>query len=189
MTPFAERQNLSLIESGGADEAARFLLRMWTENNGLVVPGHHLNTVSPNLILMRDHADSGDSPEIIFFGAETLFSRYYPESEDNSENNPKELLAATFRRLVSEGYQTAINGEPHYDIIGTGDLLGAHRPSITYERLVLPFRTRKGYRNLFCYTIERDCHWLDDQSDRIRNTRDFQQMIGRGRLLTAPPPR
>lgn len=189
MTPFVEKQNLGLIDTGGADDAARFLLRMWIENKGLVVPGHHLNTLSPNLILMRDHADRGDSPEIIFFGAETLFSKYFPESEDGSENNPKELIAATFRRLVSEGYQTAINGEPHYDIIGTGDLLGAHRPSITYERLVLPFRTRKGFQNLFCYTIERDCHWLDDQSDRTRNNRGSRQTTGRGRLLTAPHPK
>lgn len=188
MTPFVERQNLSLIDTGAADASAQFLLRMWIDNKGIVVPGRQLNALSPSLILMHDTAAPGDSPEMMFFGAKTLFSKYYPESEDYAESNPKQLLATKFRSLVSEGYQTAINGEPHYDIIGTGALLGSNRPEVIYERLVLPFNTKKGFRNLFCLTIERECLWLDDQSDRKRNSQDFQQKKDRGRWLTAPRP-
>lgn len=165
MSAFVERGNVSLIERGGADDTAQFLYRIWLENKGMMPPSSELMKVSPFLVIFDDYCSSSDSPDILFYGSQTLFSDRYPEAEECDEANPKQLLNEDYRHLVCAGYQDALGGEPVFETVGTGGLLGPRKPEIIYDRVVLRFRKKVG-SYLISYTIKRDEKWLYPRSNR-----------------------
>ncbi|MEJ8474759.1 hypothetical protein V6575_11745 [Roseibium sp. H3510] len=182
MTAFVERLDASMIEMGAADEASRTLFTMWRRNEGLLEQGTTLNAISPRLILLPPTALENDVPNIGFMGKETLFAKYYPETTTQPTAYPTSLLAQDYKKLISVGYHAAISGEPWYDIIGTGALLGFGRPELIYERIILPFRTKSGYRRLFCLTIERDVAQQRALPDRKHHVLNFPQKLDLGQV-------
>ena len=165
MSAFVERGNIGLIDRGGADDTAQFLYKIWQEYNGVMPPSSVLMKVSPFLVIFDDVCNSGDSPDILFYGSQTLFSDRYPEAEECEEANPKQLLNEDYRHLVCVGYHDALEGEPVFETVGTGHLLGPRKPEIIYDRIVLRFRKKVG-SYLISYTIKRDEKWLYPRSNQ-----------------------
>ena len=174
MTAFVYRNNLSLIEANLADATAQYLLKLWHREKGRMPESSSLKSLSPYLVVFDDYCDPGDSPDILFFGAETLFSKQYPEATQDPDEAPKLLLNQQYRTLVSHGYQRALDGEPVFETVGTGDLLGAGRPEVIYDRLILNFRKRVG-SYLISYNIKRRETWLSPKEDHKDPTWNSQQ--------------
>ncbi|CTQ53568.1 hypothetical protein LP7551_02092 [Roseibium album] len=184
MTHFVERNSIDTIEAGGADETAQFLLKVWQDSDGVMPPSSALMAVSPHLVIFDDICAPGDSPEILFFGSETLFSSQFPEAEVIVEGNAKNLLQEEYRNLVCDGYQDALYGEPVFETVGTGSLLGPGKPEIMYERVILKFKKRIG-SYLVSYTIKRSMKWLSETEGRQDRYIDFQQTPGHHLLSPA----
>lgn len=156
MSHFAEQLPLHAVEAGVAGDEAQFLLSMWMRGEGLLEQSSDLTALSPKLTLFHAAANHDDVPELGFFGKNTLLARYYPDTVPGTHTSPNVRLQSTYKRMVAHGYHAAIGGEPWYDIINTGVLLPDTRGELTYERIVLPFRTRANWKRLICLTIERD---------------------------------
>lgn len=186
MSAFVERNIVDLIDRGCADETAQFLFRTWRENKGMMPPSSAFIEISPFLVIFDDNCSQGDSPDILFYGDQTLFSHRYPEAEDFEEANPKQLLNEDYRHLVCAGYQDALNGDPIFETIGTGSLLGPAKPEIIYDRLVLRFRKKVG-SYLVSYTIKRDEKWLFPQSSHSSLIGYSRQKPGFRLLCQAAP--
>ncbi|MEO9670093.1 MAG: hypothetical protein ABJF80_04585 [Marinomonas sp.] len=157
-THFVEELNLAQVERGGADAASQFLLQEFRRNQGYLLNSRELNVLSPNFIAFQDFGTADDSPEILFWGNQTLFARYFASSQQDHQN-AKYALAREYRQAVIKGYRAASEGSPYFDIIGTGTLLGKGHPELIYERLLIPFKNRMGIPYLICYTIERRVTW------------------------------
>ena len=171
MEHFIERSSIDILERGGFDDTAQFLLRTWLRENGNMPDSSVLMQVSPYLVIFDDEFLEGDSPEILFFGAETAFSSRFPEADYEDETNPKRLLEEKFRRYVSGAYKNALHGEPVFETIGTGQLLGPRKPSVIYDRLTLRWKKPVG-SYLITYSLEREEVWLSPKEDP-RDRRDY----------------
>ncbi|MEO0955763.1 MAG: hypothetical protein AAFY12_12275 [Pseudomonadota bacterium] len=186
MEHFVEKSSISVLERGGFDDTAQFLLRTWMRENGNMPPSSTLMQVSPYLVIFDDHFDPGDSPEILFFGSETAFSSKFPEADCEEESNPERLLQPGFRSHVSEAYHAALHGEPVFETIGTGQLLGPRKPTVIYDRLTLRFKKPVG-SYLITYSLEREEVWLSPKEDPRDRPDYFQQMLGFRQSLSAAP--
>ncbi|EEE43407.1 hypothetical protein [Roseibium alexandrii] len=167
---FVVRENVDIIERGGADETAQYLLRLWQTELGKMPNNRALNALSPFLVVFEDFCYDGDTPDILFHGGQTLFAKHFPEAEEEVDLTPKSLLGTLYRQKVSQGYQDALQGEPVFETVGTGNLLGAHKPEIIYDRLILRFDKKIG-SYLVSYSIKRDVRWLSAKED----PEDFQK--------------
>lgn len=176
METYVEPLNLSAIEAGAAGDTARYLFRMWRENEGVLVQDDKLTLISPQLMTLTPQAEEGDVPQISFLGRLTPFRKYFPEA-DSSGMQPTTLLPESYRNSVAHGYQVAINGEPWYDLQRTGEALGANRPDIMIERLILKFRTNAGFERLFCLTTERRSFERSALSGRRYHLLNFQRKL------------
>lgn len=185
MTAFVETNSISQIEKGYANETAQFLYKTWREYNGHMPPSGVLMQLSPYLVIFDDVFALGDSPDILFYGSETLFSTNYPEAEISTKTNPKRFLQEEYRSLVCEGYQNAVRGEPVFETIGTGKLLGPRKPELIYDRIVLRFKKKLG-SYLVSHSIKRSVKWLSDQSD-LQGPHDRFRRI-QGFHLSSPAP-
>lgn len=187
MSPFVERLDLATLEAGGANSLAVWMYRMWRENEGQLEQGPTLTKASQYLTVLNADAAEDSIPNVSFFGQQTLLSKYVPEA---APDHPSSYLGSDYLKLIHRGYHAAIDGQPWYDLVGTGHLLGPNRPELVYERFILPFRTRVGARSLFLLTIERHAHWPGHRSDRQGQSRSNRQRPGTGLFspdLPLPP--
>lgn len=174
MTAFVERNSIGAIERGCADDTAKYLYKLWKSENGGMPASSELKALSPFLVIFEDLCIPGDSPEILFNGASTLLSNHYPEITGDPMDSPKSVLQDSYRNLVSAGYQDAISGEPVFETVGTGSLLGDGKPSLIYERVLLRFKKRRAGDYIIGYSIKRSETWLcptGDQKDQLQNSR------------------
>lgn len=161
---FVARDSIATIDRGGADDTARFLLNLWRSENGHMPDNKVLHKLSPFLIVFDDQVYPGDTPEILFHGANTLFAEHFPEAAEDHCESVKALISARFREEVCAGYLDASRGEPVFETIGTGKLLGPQKPEVVYDRLVLRFKKKVG-SYLVSYSIKRSVVWLSEKAD------------------------
>lgn len=188
MSHFIERNSLDLLERGGFDDIARHLFRVIRENNGHMPSSSELMGISPHIVILDDQfAENGDTPDILFFGSETSLSVRFPEADDDEGPNPKTVMDQRFRKFVSDGYRDALLGEPVFETIGTGALLGPKKPSVIYHRLAI--RAKKKYGSyLITYSLVLDEKWLSPGEDRTGRRSCFRQRSDPRQLCSAGSP-
>jgi len=169
---FVEPLPLSRVETGEAGEEARFMLRFWKENNGIITRDKSMTWLSRQLMMFLPEFVQDDVPPSTFIGKDTTFRRYFPNREAAAE------LPKSYRSKVARGYHAAVAKEPWYDIQRTGALMGPGTPDLVLERLILNFRTPAGFERVFCLMrLVEDCT-RSGLSDPERHPVRFRQETG-----------
>ncbi|GGE80480.1 hypothetical protein GCM10007285_05250 [Stappia taiwanensis] len=174
MNGFVQPYSLAQLERGHSDDVTVSLYRMWLNNKGKFNRG--LLGLSSHLLLLSSRAAVGDSPQILFSGSHTLATNVYGSDWATGEEDMRGSINAEFRALVSDGYHAVIQDrEPQYELI-SGDLPLPQGQTILvrYERLLLPWRTSTGVRQLVCRTSPIEILLKEDGSSCFRHVLNYR---------------
>lgn len=152
MNGFVQPYALAQLERGHCDDVTVSLYRIWLNNKGKI--NRELLDLSSHLLLLSCRAAPGDSPQILFSGTHTLATNIYGSEWATGEEDMRGRINTEFRALVSDGYHAVIDDrEPQYELISADlPLLQGQTIQVRYERLLLPWRTSAGVRQLVCRT-------------------------------------
>lgn len=153
---YVESLPISNVERGFADDRACDMLRNWILSRSELDGPQSLTSHSDHLLLFSGEIPDEDSPEILFVGRKTLLGKLLPETVSSEHNLAKALIDRGFRENVRDGYEEAISGEPVYQVISTSSGLPNGIQSLTYERILLPWKIRTGLTQLTAYVILRE---------------------------------
>lgn len=154
------------VESGHSGPAARLLLQHWKESKGV----EDLSLIDFSSVLVWFHGAIGkdEAPPILSIGKDTLTAHILAACA--SENgDADDLIGKDYRRFAGQAYREALeSGAPHFSHVSavyesaSGDVF-----DLQYERLILPYRTRRtARRHLLLLTIPLECQLIDRKRDR-----------------------
>lgn len=149
---------ISSLELGGMDLIGRRLFQDWRDNRGRLGIPSEVSQKSPHLLLTEGEAVQGDSPNIIFVGANTMFAKLCPEAADSENHRAKSLIDEEFRNAVQEGYHAAIQEGISYQHISECCHPRGTPVDIVYERVICRWKLNSGLIQLTTYVRELEIH-------------------------------
>ncbi|UES51602.1 hypothetical protein [Roseibium aggregatum] len=183
---YVQLLKLQDLETGNADDLAKFLFNVWKKQRGEPGIPAELGKVAQNLLLMAGEAAEGDSPDLLFVGDKTMLARVLPQTTE--ADAPKDMMPTDFRSFVHEGFHRAISGEPNYDLVSTIAYPDGNPVRLVYERLILPFRLKTGLVHLVNYVIEREIVQLNGLTNPEAKAIYSTPLPSRGRLSPVAVP-
>lgn len=173
------------IEAGRSEARIALFWKQWRENRGLV--DDRLERILPFLTVCATSTGAEVSPPFIFVGGDAFVTQCYGRDWARRALAGGSTPDTALERIAATGYAAATAGDASYDLVSVRTRSNAAEIDLLYQRLILPIRTRKGYRLLGCMTAPvrpiRILSWRGGEGRRrystITNRRDGYDAAGR----------
>lgn len=166
----------SFLEAGAVDLASSFF-RSWRSNDGVLTDT--IVSLSPYLVINNWDVPDESPPDIMFAGNESLAVKMHGRNFFDPTRGNKQIPDQQLKKVARNGYARAHSGEPVYDFVCTR--FG------NWERLILPFSTKTGFKSLFTLCIPSGPFQIIGQSYQAHHSDDctptnYQARIASGSI-------